>query len=87
MLTGMFDNISLKRSRELDKLRRDLGASYVTIQACHILNESTMQGVDPTGASDESTVTDKVCAVTASRAPRRPHHPHASSRQSTLSTL
>ena len=67
----MFDNTSLKRSRELDKLRRDLGASYATIQACHILNESTMQGIDPTGASEDRTVTDKVCALTGSRAPHR----------------
>ena len=71
----MFDDTSLKRSRELDKLCLDLGASCATIQACHILNESTMQGVDPTGASEERTVTDNVCAATMSRVSRRPPSP------------
>jgi len=34
-----------------------------------------MQNVDPTGASEERTVTDKVCAVTTSQVPRRrPSH-------------
>ncbi|KAF9654326.1 hypothetical protein BDM02DRAFT_3106658 [Thelephora ganbajun] len=66
ILTGMFDRTSLRFSRELDQLRRGLDATFTTIQACHILNESTMQGIDPTGASEDTAVMSKTdYAVTA----------------------
>jgi hypothetical protein len=65
MLTGMFDRTSLKCNRELRQQCDDLpGATATTVQACHILNESTMRGIDPTGASDVDTVTNKVCTFT-----------------------
>jgi len=63
MLTGVFDRKSVKRSPELNQKRRALGAISSTVQACHILGESLMQGIDPTGGSDESTVTNKVCSL------------------------
>jgi len=59
MITGAFDYTSTQQNSELDQLCLSLDASTVTVQASHILNESTMQGIDPTGSSEESTVTNK----------------------------
>ena len=64
MLTGMFDDASLEHNRRLDQLCHDLGATSTTVQACHILNELTMPGIDPTGSSEKGAVTDEVCAIT-----------------------
>lgn len=87
MLTGMFDLTSVKNNYELAQQCRNLGAGAVTVKTCHILNESTMVGVDPTGISEESAVTNKVCPVTVFRALRRPHHSHLLSRETVLPLL
>ena len=58
----MFDRTSLRRNHELKQLCDRLGTASTTVQACHILNESTMQGIDPTGTSDKDTVVNKVRA-------------------------
>ena len=50
-------------NRELDEKRTCLGAGTAVVPACHILSESAMQGVDPTGSSEDSSVMNKVCAV------------------------
>jgi len=60
IITGMINETSLESNAALrDILKRD-GASMATINACHILNDSTMQGTDPAGISGESAVTNKV---------------------------
>jgi len=84
MLTGVFDLTSVKNNRELEQKRHDLGDGAITVQTCHILNELTMADVDPTGTSEESTVTNKVCPA---RVLRRPPHSGPSSRQATLPLL
>ena len=56
MITGMFDDGSLKRSAALRKIAKIEGANGVTIHACHILNESTTQGIDPEGNTAENKV-------------------------------
>jgi len=63
MVTGAFDRKSVKLSPELDQERRVLGATFNAVHACHILGESIMQGIDPTGGIEESSVTNKVCSV------------------------
>ena len=65
MLTGMYDYKSTQQSSELDQLRRSRRARAATVQACHILNQSTMQGVDPTGDSEENTIVQTSYAATA----------------------
>ena len=87
ILTGVFDYTSTRQNPELDQLRRSINARAATVQACHILNESTMQDVDPTGTSEESTVSNKVCAATVSRVLHCPDRPHLPLRQSMLSQL
>ena len=56
MITGMFDRGSLKRSAALRKIAESEGVNGVTIHACHILNESTTQGIDPEGNKVENKV-------------------------------
>jgi len=68
MLTGMFDDASLDLSHELRELRAQAGAVRSTIQACHILGESTMQNVDPAGGGEQRATMHKVCAATVSQA-------------------
>lgn len=60
MITGMFDSTSLNDCADLNDMaiRDDIVA--VTVETCHILNESTMQGIDPTGASEDVAVVNKV---------------------------
>ena len=76
MLTGMFDDTSLKRNRELGRLCDGLTGIPSSIQMCRILNGSAMQDIDPTMDSEKSTVINKVCDVTVSRVLRCPPHSH-----------
>ena len=73
LLTGSFDETSAEKSHELREQRTRQRAGTNVIAACHILNESTMQGVDPTVASENNLMINKVCAVT-SPVVSRPHH-------------
>ena len=78
MVTGMFDYASLKKSAELRSIHESLrGGMPITIETCHILNESTKQGI---GTSDESAVVDKVCTIVESMI----HSPHLLPRRSML---
>jgi hypothetical protein len=72
MVTGMFDGTSMKTNHELRKMCSDLNAFSTTVQASHILNESTMQDIDPAGGSEKTTVINKVCAVAVPRILRCP---------------
>jgi len=67
MLTGLFDDASLNRSRELRELCSLAGAASGDIQACRILGEP-MQDVDPAGGDEQRATPHKVCAATVSRA-------------------
>lgn len=62
MLTGMIDDTSLRRNHELEEQCREGGTGSTIVQACYILNESTMQGVGPIGDDDEGTMTNEVRA-------------------------
>ena len=54
MVTGMFDDTSLNKSAELRSIHESLdGGMPITVETCHILNESTTQGI---GTGDKSTV-------------------------------
>jgi hypothetical protein len=72
MVTGMFDYTSIRKSPELKKMCSDQKTTSATVQACHILNESTMQGIDPSGGSEKTTVVNRVRAVAVSRVLRYP---------------
>ena len=63
LLTGCFDETSLELYPHLAKECDSLGAIAVAIDACHILSESTVQGVDPTGDSKDGRVVAKVWAI------------------------
>ena len=63
MVTGLFDRTSMRQSRTLKQSCVDLGAASATVQACHILSESTMQGVDPAGDSENAATVNKVCGI------------------------
>ncbi|KAF9643386.1 hypothetical protein BDM02DRAFT_3273075 [Thelephora ganbajun] len=56
MITGSFDETSVKHNAELQAREKDLGGRPTVVEACHILSESTTQGV---GASEESSVVNK----------------------------
>ena len=62
ILTGMFDDVSLLANRGL---AREAEASHnsmmSTVTTCYIVNESTMQDVDPSG--DSGSVVNKVWAI------------------------
>ena len=60
MVTGMLDETSLNKSAALQEMAERDGANGVTVHACHILNESTTQGIDPEGISDHSATVNKV---------------------------
>jgi len=49
IITGMINQKSLESSAALRGVAKRDGASMATIKACHILNESTMQGTGPDG--------------------------------------
>jgi hypothetical protein len=51
MVTGMFDHNSLLCCAEL--ANRATGSIRGTVQTCHILNESMMQGIDLAGISED----------------------------------
>jgi hypothetical protein len=90
MLTGMFDETSLERNRELDQLCRDLGATTTTVQACHILSEPTMQGIETKGVSEKLAVTNKVCCCVSnlpSPSVTRTHHSDSMPRDFGLESL
>jgi len=63
-LTGVFYRTSIPQNRELKRLCDDIPST--TVQACHILNESTAQGIDFTG-SGEITAVNEVCADVVSQ--------------------
>ena len=63
MVTGMFDYTSLGKTPALEEKCANLGATYTTIHACHILSESTMQEVDPAGDSEKAATVNKVCGI------------------------
>ena len=67
MVTGMFDDTSMETNHELRKMCKDLKAANTTVEACHILKESTMRGIDPARGSEKTTVINKVCAVAVPR--------------------
>jgi hypothetical protein len=75
LLTGTFDWTSMKKNRQLSEERARLGIGVGPVEACHILSESTMQGVDSTGVNDDVHVMNKVCAVNFSSLPVPPPHP------------
>lgn len=69
-MTGFFDELSLEKSLELKLKRKDLISKgfigkRTGLEACHILGESTMQGVDPAGGTKGSAKEAKVCAFTS----------------------
>ena len=74
LVTGNFDERSVLKCHKLDDECVRLGAGPTTIAACHILNEATMQGVDPTGASEDIRVINKVCVVIFSSLHSPPQH-------------
>ncbi|KAF8257881.1 hypothetical protein EI94DRAFT_1756444, partial [Lactarius quietus] len=57
LLTGAFDKTSTKHSTQLHELSRLTGVCHLV--ACHILSESTMQGIDLTGTSKDVRIMDK----------------------------
>jgi len=59
MITGMFDETSLKLSAELRRKHESLGGMPITVKTCHILSEST-QGV---GTNGERTTGNEVCII------------------------
>ena len=63
MVTGLFDDTSMEQNPALEQLCGDLGIAAATVQACHILSESTMQGVDPAGDGKKDTAANKVCGI------------------------
>jgi len=68
MITGMFDDASLKLNAELRRKHESLGGMPITVKTCHILSESTTQGVET------STTGVKVCIIAgASTAVHSPH--------------
>jgi len=77
-------NVRPNIRQKLEQQCHDLGADAVTVQTCHILNRMTMVDVDPTGTSEESTVTNK---VSPARVLHHPPHSGPSSRQATLPLL
>ena len=54
MITGMIDETSLRHCADLRTIQKRGGTNAVTVQTAHILNESTMQGTDPAGTSENS---------------------------------
>ncbi|KAF9778920.1 hypothetical protein BJ322DRAFT_1113799 [Thelephora terrestris] len=54
LLIGSFDRTSIQRSRELRQICLDLGTTSVTVHACHIWNESRIQGINPLEGSEKS---------------------------------
>lgn len=64
MLTGCFNLKSVQNVRELAVACEEEKAMPITVIACHIFNESTMQKVDPMGGAEGSPTENKVCVVT-----------------------
>ncbi|KAI9457548.1 hypothetical protein HD554DRAFT_2030008, partial [Boletus coccyginus] len=58
MFTCTFDCNSVSRCTELEAMATL--EPVVTVQTCHILNEPTIQGIDPTGTSKDSAVVNKI---------------------------
>ena len=61
------DCILIQNNHKLEQLCDSLDTASTTVQACHILNELTMQSTNPTGSSEKSTVMNKVYVVTMSQ--------------------
>jgi len=64
MVTGKFDSASIAKSGELSEECDNQGAGETEIQACHIFNESTMQGI-----VGEDAVENKVRGTIVSQVP------------------
>jgi len=56
IITSMINYMSFKRSAALRDIAERDQASTAIINACHILNSSTMQGTYPAGISEDSAV-------------------------------
>jgi hypothetical protein len=64
MLTGVFDLTSTMRDPALDQKRLAMNAGASTLHAIHILSQSMTRDIDAVMASEDSTVTSKVCGIT-----------------------
>jgi len=60
MVSGMFNESSLKKSATLQVMAKRDGANRISVHACHILSESTTQGIDPESTSDHGPTVNKV---------------------------
>lgn len=79
VLTGMFNEVSLMSNSDLAREAEASGNPVIgTVITCHIMNESTMQGVDPSGDGKGDSVVNKVRAIGL---PTPFHNLHLSSRQ------
>lgn len=64
VLTGMIDKTSLEMNKELVRTVQALHDPVISIvDVCHIVNESTMQGVDPSRDGKGDSVVNKVWAI------------------------
>jgi len=82
MLTGLYDETSLERNSELHEECVRLRGMPILLEACHILGESTLRGIDPEN-DEEGDVRNKVCVATVPWVLRRLFHPRSSPRRST----
>jgi hypothetical protein len=53
MVTGMIDRDSYDKNAELQYIAERDGAFPMQLNTCHILNDSTMQGIDPAGTGGD----------------------------------
>ena len=64
VLTGTFNKATLMENSELARTARTSPNFLInTVVTCHILNVSTMQGVDPSGDGKGGSVANKVWAI------------------------
>ena len=71
----------MKKIQQVKDMCISLGTGVCTVAVCHIMSESTMQDIDPTGSSGDWRVEAAVCPVTL-QSFVAPHH-HQWSRQVT----
>ena len=60
MITGIIDGNSFRHCADLRAIHERDGHVAVAIETAYILNESTMQGIDPAGTSKDSVEVKKV---------------------------
>jgi len=63
MITGLLDDKSLNDNTYLQREHQRVGGIPVTVFTCHILNESTTEGIGP---GEKSTLVNKVCTIPGS---------------------